>query len=94
MMKTIIIILFILFNLLAITNIIILNTIRGILREYGKQDSGFIMNIFYELKLLKQINKQENGKFRTLILIANIVYSIDIIIPIFYILFVIYASLF
>lgn len=94
MMKTIIIILFIVFILLAITNIIILNTIRGILREFEGYDPFFIRNFFYELKLLKQINKQENGKFRTLILISIIVYSIDIIIPISFFLYAILAPLF
>lgn len=94
MMKTIIIILFIVFILLAITNIIILNTIRGILREFEGYDPFFIRNFFYELKLLKQINKQENGKFKTLILISIIVYSIDIIIPISFFLYAILAPLF
>lgn len=93
-MKTIIIILFILFNLLAIANIIILNTTRRILREFGGHDPGIIRSFFYELKLLKQINKQENGKFRTYILIAIIVYSIDIIILVSFFLYSIFAPLF
>ncbi|PKP20026.1 MAG: hypothetical protein CVU02_01025 [Bacteroidetes bacterium HGW-Bacteroidetes-19] len=94
MMKTIIIILFIVFILLGSINIYLINTIRGILREFGEQDSDFIINFFSDLKLLKQINKQENGTFRTLILIANIVYSIDIIIPILFFLYAIFDPFF